>query len=181
MNRTLRLLFCCAGLLAVMPSPECAAEEKWEVPVTVGKDGWGIYRNPRFGMVIPVPPGMVPQRPPDNGDGQAFTTPDGKVSLTVYGSFNVDNLGDVEARWKEALAEPGRTITYKRKTDGWFVISGVTQDGTGFYERYVADSKYCSGWVLAYPQSGEKTYSAWVERIAKGYEPRLGQGVDRID
>ncbi|RBP42680.1 hypothetical protein DES53_106389 [Roseimicrobium gellanilyticum] len=158
-----------------------AEEEKWDVPLEADKDGWKIYRNARFGMVLPVPPGLTPTRPPDNGDGQAFKSADGKVTLLVYGSFNIDGLGDVAARWKTALAAPDRTITYKRKTEEWYVVSGVTKDGIGFYERYTANSKYCSGWEMTYPQSEEKKYSTWIERIAKGYEARLGKGVDTLE
>lgn len=155
-----------------------AEEETWQVPVTVGKDGWMIYQNERFGGILPVPPGMVPTRPPDNGDGQRFVSSDGKVILFIYGSFNVEGNGDLEPRWKEALAEPGRTITYKVKKDGWYVISGVMQDGTGFYERYTANSRHGAGWQMTYPQAEEKKYAPWVERVAKGHLPNLGKGYD---
>jgi hypothetical protein len=172
------LAFSVAGL------PLCAQEANegnWQVPVTLGKDGWMVYENARFGSIIPVPPGMTPNRPPDNGDGQSFSTPDSKVTLATYGSFNVEGTGDLNRRWKDALAEPGRTITYKRKTDAWFVVSGITEDGMGFYERYTANSKYGAGWYIRYPQSEEKKYSPWIERIAKSYEARLGKGADTVE
>lgn len=159
-------------------APAAATEENWQVPVTLGKDGWMLYENPRFGFVLPVPPGMKALRPPDNGGGQAFAAADGKVTLTGYGSHNVDNMGDVEANWKEELAAKGRTITYKKKADGWYVISGTTAEGSGFYTRYSADKKHSAGWSITYPQADEKRYAAWVERIAKGYEARLGKGQD---
>ncbi len=176
--RLLLLLALSLGQLTL--SSQAEEEENWQVPVTLGKDGWMIYENGRFGSVIPVPPGMMALRPPDNGGGQAFVSANGKVRLTVYGSFNVDDFGNLEARWKADLAEEGRTITYKRKTESWYVISGVMKDGTGFYERYTADSKYTAGWQMSYPQAEEKKYSPWIERIAKGYEPRLGKGDDRL-
>lgn len=155
-----------------------AERKDWQVPVTLGKDGWMLYENPRFGFVIPVPPGMQALRPPDNGGGQAFTSADGKITLTSYGSHNVDNMGDVEANWKDELAAKGRTITYKRKEDGWYVISGVMDNGTGFYTRYEADKEHSAGWSLTYPRKDEKRCAALVERIAKGYEARLGKGQD---
>lgn len=143
-------------------------------------DGWTSYSNPRFGMTLPVPPGMIAQRPPDNGGGQVFRSADGKAEFLVWGSFNIDGIGDVAERWKTALIEPGRTITYKRKADRWFVISGLRKDGTAFYERYDADKKYCAGWLITYPAGEEKQYSALIERIAKGYKPNLGKGEDTI-
>ncbi len=155
-------------------------DDKWEVPMLLGKDGWQTYQNARFGMEIPVPPTLVPQRPPDNGGGQAFASPDGKVRLIVFGMFNVDDLSSVEAAWKTALNESEQTITYKRKTETWFVVSGVTKKGLGFYERYDANAKYAAGWRLTYPQAEDEKYSAWVERIAKGYRANLGKGVDTL-
>lgn len=151
------------------------------MPVTLGPDGWLMYQNPRFGGIIPVPPGLVALRPPYNGDGQAFATPDGKAVLTMWGAFNVDGNGDLERRWKEDLAEPDRTITYKHKAKSWYVISGVRKDGTGFYSRHTANSQYQAGWQLVYPQAEEKKYAPWVERIAKGYDPRLGKGDDTLE
>jgi hypothetical protein len=163
---------------AASAQDKAAEEENWQVPVTLGKDGWMVFANPRFGFVLPVPPGMKALRPPDNGGGQAFETSDGKVRLTGFGSHNVDGFGDVEKNWKEELAQKGRAITYKRKTESWYVISGTMEDGTGFYTRYDANAKHCAGWILTYPQAEEKRYAPWVERIAKGYEARLGKGDD---
>lgn len=156
-------------------------EENWQVPVTLGQDGWMIYENARFGAVIPVPPGMRALIPPANGDGQTFYSLDNSVRLTVYSAFNVDGNGDLDTRYKSDQNLPGRKVTYKRKTKDWFVISGVSEDGTGFYERFTSNKKYVSGWTFSYPQAEEKKYALWVERIAKGYQPRLGQGEDRLE
>jgi hypothetical protein len=190
-SRFLLLLAAIGWLLAAMahagettqPEPVAAAgaDETWHIPVTLGKDGWMIYENPRFGFALPVPPGMKTLRPPENGDGQAFASLDNRVKLSGWGSFNVENLGDVEARWKDALAEPNRTITYQRKTESWFVVSGVTKAGMGFYEKYTANKNYGAGWTMTYPQADEKKYAPWIERIASGYQPRLGQGHDALD
>jgi hypothetical protein len=171
-------LILAAFLLPASAQPDGDAPE---VPLTAEKDGWQIYRNARFGMVLPVPPGMTAQRPPDNGGGQAFRSADGKAELLTWGSFNIDGLGDVAKRFEAALIEPGRTITYQRKTEKWFVISGTRKDGSAFYERYDADAKYCSGWLVTHPQEDEKKWSALIERIAKGYAANLGEGADTLE
>ncbi|MBL9154447.1 MAG: hypothetical protein JNK37_18295 [Verrucomicrobiales bacterium] len=146
-----------------------------------GTGDWHNYRNARFGFVLPVPPGLKADRAPDNGGGQRFFSTQRGVDLVCWGSFNVDGLGDVTARWESELATEGRKITYKVKKTKWYVVSGVTTYGVGFYTRYEADANHCAGWTLTYPQAEEKTYSAWVERIARGWEARLGQGEDRIE
>ncbi|BCU78952.1 hypothetical protein [Luteolibacter sp. LG18] len=173
-----------AAILAmVLPSARAAEEEpeNWQVGVTLGKDGWLTYRNARFGSTLPIPPGMKALRPPDNGGGQAFASLDGKVKIVVGGHFNVDGMGSVEESWKAALAEKDRTITYKKKTAEWYVVSGTTKDGSGFYEKYVADAKYCAGWSITYPQADEKKYVPWIERMAKDFQPNLGKGDDTVE
>ena len=177
---SMALTFSIFPLRALEQPDDTGAGDGWSVPVELGADGWLTYRNARFGFILPIPPGMKALRPPDNGGGQAFESLDGKVSLVSWASFNVDGLGDVERRWAEELAEGKRTITYKRKTVSWYVVSGVLEDGTGFYTRYTADNEYACGWSIAYPQKEEKKHQAWIERIAKEHEPRLGQGVDGV-
>lgn len=166
-------------LLAKEQPDDARDGDGWNVPVELGADGWLTYRNARFGFVLPVPPGMKALRPPENGGGQAFETLDAKVKLVSWASFNVDGLADVERRWAEELAQGKRTITYKRKTASWYVVSGVAEDGTGFYTRYSADNSHACGWSMTYPRNEEKRFAKWIERIAKDHEARLGEGNDR--
>jgi hypothetical protein len=175
---SMALTFSIMPLLAKEQPDVAGAGDGWSVPVELGADGWLTYRNARFGFILPIPPGMKALRPPDNGGGQAFEALDGKVRLVSWASFNVDGWGDVERRWADELAEGKRTITYKRKTASWYVVSGVNEDGTGFYTRYTADKSHACGWSITYPQKEEKKYQAWIERIAKDHEARLGEGAD---
>ena len=164
----------------ILCCPAQESNESWHVPVLLGKDGWMVYENARFGFSLPVPPAMKAERPPDNGGGQAFTSADGKVHLTGWAHFNADGAASVDAAWEEELAAPDRTVTYKRKTDGWFVVSGVNKDGTGFYTKYFADAQYFAAFSISYPQADEKKYQPVIERVAKDFQPRLGKGADGI-
>jgi hypothetical protein len=96
------------AVLMVLPislMPRLAGEggpvDHWTVPVELGADGWLSYRNPRFGFILPVPPGMKALRPPENGGGQSFTTMDGKVRVAGWSSFNVEGSGDVDRLWAD--------------------------------------------------------------------------------
>jgi hypothetical protein len=156
-------------------------DQNWQVPVTLGGDGWMLYKNQRFGFVLPVPPGMHAAPPPTNGDGQGFHSLDGHTHLVGSGCFNLENSEDIEVRWKEELAEEGRTITYKKKTETWFVISGIEKGGTLFYLRHTSDENYCALWSITYPKADEKKVAEWIDRISKDYEPGLGKGDDKLE
>ena len=175
-------IFFIAAIVGIIPMRITAEEEdEWRVPVTLGADGWMYYENARFGTAFPVPPGMKALRPPDNGGGQAFASIDGKITLTGGGSFNVNEDPTIESSWKYAVKVPDRTITYQVKKDNWYVISGTTKDGKGFYEKFIINKKYQAGWSMTYPLADEKKCSLWIERIAKGFDPRFGKGHDRVE
>src|SRR5262249_35584903 len=45
--------------------------------------GWRTYENTRFGTVAEVPRDRRAGREPENGDGLAFSSPDGQATITV--------------------------------------------------------------------------------------------------
>jgi hypothetical protein len=95
---------------------------------------WAIYANPRFGTTIDYPADLFVQRdpPPENGDGQAFRTRDGRARLAVWGAYNVD--GDSPQGYVENYVEPHGGITYRRITARYFAVSGLRK-GDIFYQR----------------------------------------------
>ena len=49
---------------------------------------WERYANPRFGTSAEVPvDGFAPDPAPENGDGQGWTSTDGKGQILVFGAF----------------------------------------------------------------------------------------------
>ena len=92
---------------------------------------WRKYTNERFGFVLSYPATLVASREPDNGAGREFHTRDKAFSLSVQAHFLSPDTGNTfESNWNEELNTPGVTITYKRKAKDWYVVSGVTREGT---------------------------------------------------
>ncbi|RYG28632.1 hypothetical protein EON81_28170, partial [bacterium] len=78
-------------------------------------------RNVRFAFAIDVPTFLVPGREPDNGDGRAYTSRDGKVELRVYGSYYlVVPAGETPQKlrdgFRETVAEAKRSGTVSLAT-----------------------------------------------------------------
>jgi hypothetical protein len=94
---------------------------------------WTTYANPRFGTIIDYPADLFPQAdpPPENGDGQAFRSRDGRTRLAVWGSYNVGPY--TPESYLDEIAKPA-SVTYRRVTAGYFVVSG-TRGGDIYYER----------------------------------------------
>lgn len=94
-------------------------------------DSWKEYTNGRFGFLLRYPGTLLASREPDSGDGREFHTPDKEFSVVALGHFLISDAGDsLEKRWQDDLKSLGDTITYKKKTATWYVVSGVAKNGT---------------------------------------------------
>jgi hypothetical protein len=134
------------------------------------------YGNPRYGFFADVPATFVAGRPPDNGDGQAFTSVDGRATITVSGINNVldDNPVLVEANLVSDLQSMNGTVTYKNIAGSVVVISGTYPDHNGttvLYARTVvgAGSEDTLWWT--YPVADKGVYDPQVVHTASTFRP----------
>lgn len=143
------------------------------------EEKWKAYTNARFGFRLVHPPGLVASRAPDNGDGQELHSKDKEFSVAGFAHFVLEDQS-LETMWKEELKDLGAAVTYKKKGDDWFVVSGV-KDGTEFYHKtYVKNGNFAS-FHITYPHAKAKQYDPWVELIAKEFVPFLKGDYDRIE
>jgi hypothetical protein len=70
---------------------------------------WRTYVNPRFGVSAQVPSDWMMRPEPANGDGRAFTAPDGSAEIIVSGILSTLSR-DQEFSIRTA-PNPGETIT----------------------------------------------------------------------
>ncbi len=61
-----------------------------------------------------------------------------------------------------------RSVTYKRKADGWFVVSGV-EDGKTYYRKHFVSPERTAELVITYPKSRASVYDPWVTEIEKSF------------
>ena len=143
---------------------------------------WRKYTNGRFGYVLNYPATLVAGPEAQNGSGCEFHTPDKSFSLAVSAHFFSPDIGDTfEARWQDELSSLGDTITYKKKTDGWFVVSGVAKDGTEYYHKTMRKGANWVAFHITYPHAQNAKYDKWVEEIAKRFVPFLEGDYDRVE
>lgn len=138
----------------------------------LGQPAWKTYTNARFGFSVSYPADtLLPQPPPENGDGQLFLSRDKAAELRVYGDLNA--LAEtIQARYAAALkAAPGK-VGYKVLRPDWFVVSGSdTAKGREFYKKVMFGK---DGTVrtlsLEYPVSAKKRYDPIVERVVRSFK-----------
>ncbi|MGH6610412.1 MAG: PASTA domain-containing protein, partial [Burkholderiaceae bacterium] len=74
----------------------------------------------------------------------------------------------VQSAWQQRLKEYGQSVTYKRKADGWFVVSGV-EDGKTYYRKHFVSPQRTAEFVITYPKSRASVYDPWVIEIEKSF------------
>lgn len=137
------------------------------VPRPDRKSWQGGYSNAKYGFAIAYPERLfTPQGESDAGDGQGFLAADG-ASLAVYAAFNVleSSLEDV---FREALAVPGQTVTYRVMRQDWFVVSGLVGKDV-FYRKTMAANDAFYTVELRYPQAHKELFDPLVGEIVKSF------------
>lgn len=143
---------------------------------------WRKYTNERHGFVLSYPAVLVAGPEAQNGSGREFRTRDKAFTLSVSAQFFHPDIGDTfEARWNEELNSLGNTVTYKKKTDTWYVVSGVAKDGTEYYHKLLRQGSNWVAFQITYPHAQNAKYDKWVEQIAKRFVPFLEGDYDRVD
>jgi hypothetical protein len=135
----------------------------------VAQQRWTTYANPRFGATIDYPADLFvrPDPPPENGDGQAFHTRDGRARLAVWGAYNID--GDSPQHYVDEYIERDGGITYRQITARYFVVSGVRK-GDIFYQRCnfpVPPDDVIACFQATYPPADKAAMDAVVARLGR--------------
>jgi hypothetical protein len=141
------------------------------------EERWATYTNSRFGTTADYPANLftVLDPEPENGDGQGFRTPDDRAQLSIYGAWNVQ--GDTPQSYVANYVDlAGASVTYKRVTDRFYVISG-TRKGKIFYDRCNFSANptgIIDCLTISYPEQAKSVWDPIVSRLSSSL--RVGQG-----
>ena len=130
---------------------------------------WTTYANPRFGTTIDYPADLFarPDPPPENGDGQAFRSRDGRARLAVWGAYNAGH--DSPQQYVAQIVEPEGGITYRQITARHFVVSGLRK-GDIFYQRCnfaAPPGDVIDCFEATYPPADKAAMDAVVARLSR--------------
>ena len=142
---------------------------------------WLTYANGRFGTTADVPADWKRGKPPENGDGLTFTSPDKRARITVSGSLQVmDTIEDTVA----ILDAPndGETITYRHKEPGVVVVSGTVGKRI-FYRKSILSCRdtIWNSVAIEYPKAEKEAYDAIVTHVAGSLRAGSGWQAENCD
>src|SRR5438132_6982339 len=128
------------------------------------------YVNEQFGFVLRYPSDLVPGTTRSDGSGQEFHTPNGEFKVFAFAVPTGGNPRQVIARsFANERKMFGDAVSYKRKGDTWFVVSGVNKAGLEFYSKAYANSSAMTLLRITYPHSQNSIYDPWVTLIEKNF------------
>jgi hypothetical protein len=159
--------------LCLMVSPAFAGE-------------WTKYENPRYGFALDVPvDGWTIQPEPENGDGRAWYSNDGRSTIRAWGSNILEGLESDAAERVASDKESGWTITSElnfnmdlsKGPEGWHLYNG-SLDGRLFSQKSIPT---CNGTQaiyvrLEYFESQMVEFLPVVEQLMTSLKPAPGDG-----
>jgi len=158
MTKRLALLALTIFAFASTPASELLAQA----------ENWRTYANPRFGTRADYPAHLFTNRapPPANGDGQTFTTADGKAKLSIYGSLNATE--ETPRSYVENFIRPEGELAYELIRDTYFVASAERSSRIHYMRCNFAkgDPGIIRCFAIEYPAADKQRWDAIVKRIA---------------
>jgi len=130
--------------------------------------GFQTYTNSRYGFRVDYPESFVPQSGPENGDGLAFKSGDGKAELIAAGG-NSAGLTLKEA-FDQAVKEVGGQLGYNKRGAGWFVVTWTDGGIQGYTKEFVGTESHNSI-TITYPIEQKTQYDSIVAAIEKSFKP----------
>ena len=135
------------------------------------EEKWNACSTPQTEFVLQYPASLIHSTAPA-ATGCSFQTPDGEFNLeAVVQPKTAEKVETVDDRMQKEIGLLANTVTYKNKGENWFVLSGITPDGTEYFRKLYTNG---SQWVtlrITYPHALYKTYGKWVTRIDKTFAP----------
>lgn len=147
------------------------------IAASAGAETWRSYHNTRFGTTAEVPAIWKMGPPPENNDGRAFSSPDGRATIIISGIFHV--LPHEEEVAIHLKPGEGETITYTKQGSNWIVVSGIRGDMI-FYRKSILSCRdtIWNDVSIEYPAAEKGKYDPLVARVAASL--REGRGYDWV-
>jgi len=139
-------------------------------------DEYDCYVNHKYGYALAWPKRHLrPLGESDAGDGQVFAAPDGRAELRCWGSFGIAAQQTIPEAMTQAMAEPGRKVTYKHAGGDFFVLSGYVEDRI-FYRRSVLAHGVLATFELTYDAPLKEFFDPLIRDISAGFiiDPAFG-------
>lgn len=132
------------------------------------------YVNPRFGFSVLYPVFLTSKFESDNNDGCAFSNNE-NCKMIASAEYNVldYSLEELENVYKKDI---DGSISYSKKKDNWFVLSGINFEGNIYYLKVVLDRNIEYVIEFIYPKKHKELFDEVIKVVINS----LKYNVDNI-
>lgn len=130
--------------------------------------GFATYTNARFGFAVEYPRAFAAKRPPDNGDGLEFVSPDGTATLVVTAGNNDGST--LKEYYDRHLRSVTGELGYCRLGGNWFVITWRNGSTLSYLKMFVGPGSQNS-FTFSFPESQRAQYDVATTKIEKSFRP----------
>ena len=127
------------------------------------------YCNPRFDFCVDHPASLKTQYPEsDNGDGRVFKLPGSTADIRVYGTNTPSVIHDSDQQYLDSLKSSyavENSVTYERKKQNSYTVSGYTAAGNIFYNHTVVKDGEAIIVHFDYPISEKKKMNTIIKHM----------------
>ena len=124
------------------------------------------YANARFGFAVERPSFLLPQAPPENGDGREFRA--GGIVMRVYASLNVD--GSTPTSALRAAIPKGVKPDLAVIKAGWYALSYVDKRVVHYEKTFVSRTKHTTV-EFEYPTAQGARMGPVVTHVVRSFRP----------
>ncbi|QQP93421.1 hypothetical protein IGS68_32880 (plasmid) [Skermanella sp. TT6] len=162
----LRRVALAAGVMAAAVPSHAAAQQDHR---------YAAYREPGSGTVLTYPASVFTRADDGTGRFAKFVSADLRSTFYVVGRENDPGQGiaELSAAAESALAEEKALITYRRRKEDWFVLSGYIGDNIFYRKTVLARRGRTVGtFQINFPKDQKPFYYGIVERMSWSFKPR---------
>jgi hypothetical protein len=159
-----------SAVTAPVPSAAPSEAKTWapQPPVApvVGASGLAGYSDvtlPALGAELSVPDALAAKRAPNR-----LSTEDGSASIDFTELSPSKSLGELYAEATRTEPGSGRSITYKKQKDDWFVVSGLS-GASIYYEKTTRLEGRILRFSFTFPAAQKKEYDEDTAYMANSF------------
>jgi len=166
----------------IMPLPLAATQSRWALSMPTPslhfvQEGleYRRYVDAKSGLSITYPASIFTRSDESTDQFTKFVSSDRLTTFYLISIYNNQrqNIDDLSAAAETAFAEENALITYRRKKQDWFVLSGFISNNI-FYRKTVLSNggETIGTFQINFPKDQKPFYYNIVERMSWSFKPQ---------
>ena len=141
--------------------------------------GWTNFQHPTIGYEISYPANLLSESGALPNGGRRFASQEKRLELEIE-ILTAKQMDQLDRLYHNlSVSSSGREISYKRRKDNWFVVTGIFID-TSFYTRVEEHNGNLIGYNFRWPLENSSEFRRISIAIASSFHVPIGLKVPEV-